>query len=210
MKFRNQSPKSETSLENNSSRQAAKNAKLNHFFLRALCASGDLPLLCKEGARGGRPRAQLLTVCSSPTVPVAGRYTSLPMPARPVLRGSSPRLREYCDRWDGHKRFFKPCNRCIGFASRGAAPRRHTQAGISRFKRSRALHSLSGAAARVAADARHATSLQPGRILMARDRMITMVKSEIVLSIINILARRASGKASVGLKAVAVLYPRYR
>jgi hypothetical protein len=41
---------------------------------------------------------------------------------------------------------------------------------------------------------------------MARDRMITIVKSEIVLSIIiNILARCVSGKASVGLKAVAVL-----
>ena len=53
--------------------------------------------------------------------------------------------------------------------------------------------------------------LELGRILMARDRMITIVKSEIVLSIIiNILARRVSGKASVGLKAVAVLYPRYR
>ena len=55
------------------------------------------------------------------------------------------------------------------------------------------------------------TSIQLGIILIARDRMITMVKSEIVLSIIiNILARRVSGKASVGLKAVAVLYPRYR
>ena len=44
---------------------------------------------------------------------------------------------------------------------------------------------------------------------MARDRIMTMVKSEIVLSIIiSILARRVSGKASVGLKAVAVLYPR--
>ena len=43
---------------------------------------------------------------------------------------------------------------------------------------------------------------------MARDRTMTMVKSEIVLSIIiNILARCVSGKASVGLKAVAVLYP---
>ena len=50
---------------------------------------------------------------------------------------------------------------------------------------------------------------QLGIILMARDRMITMVNSEIVLSIIIIiLARRVSGKASVGLKAVAVLYPR--
>ena len=39
-------------------------------------------------------------------------------------------------------------------------------------------------------------------MLMARDRIITIVKSEIVLSIIiNILARRVSGKASVGLKA---------
>jgi hypothetical protein len=48
-------------------------------------------------------------------------------------------------------------------------------------------------------------------MLMARDRIITIVKSEIVLSvIINILARRVSGKASVGLKAVAVLYPRYK
>ena len=55
------------------------------------------------------------------------------------------------------------------------------------------------------------TSIQLGIILIARDRMITMVKSEIVLSIIiNILARRVSGKASVGLKAVAVLYPRYK
>ena len=46
---------------------------------------------------------------------------------------------------------------------------------------------------------------------MACARMITIVKSEIVLSIIiNILARRVSGKASVGLNAVAVLYPRYR
>ena len=53
------------------------------------------------------------------------------------------------------------------------------------------------------------TSIQLGIILIARDRMITMVKSEIVLSIIiNILARRVSGKASVGLNAVAVLYPR--
>ena len=134
------------------------------------------------------------------------------MPARPVLRGSSPRLREYCDRWDGHKRFFKPCNRCIGFASRVERHRvdirKRAFPGSSAVARS---NSLSGAAARVAADARHATSLQPGRILMARDRMITMVKSEIVLSIIiNILARRVSGKASVGLKAVAVLYPRYR
>ena len=53
--------------------------------------------------------------------------------------------------------------------------------------------------------------LQLGRTLMARARMMTIVKSEIVLSIIiNILARCVSGKASVGLKAVAVLYPRYR
>src|ERR1700747_2780628 len=50
-----------------------------------------------------------------------------------------------------------------------------------------------------------------GIMLMARDRIITIVKSEIVLSIIiNILARRVIGKASVGLNAVAVLYPRYR
>ena len=43
---------------------------------------------------------------------------------------------------------------------------------------------------------------------MACDRTMTMVKSEIALSIIiNILARCVSGKASVGLKAVAVLYP---
>jgi hypothetical protein len=42
-------------------------------------------------------------------------------------------------------------------------------------------------------------------MLMARDRMMTMVKSEIVLSIIiNILARCESGKASVGPKAAAV------
>jgi hypothetical protein len=48
-------------------------------------------------------------------------------------------------------------------------------------------------------------------MLIARDKIITIVKSEIVLSIIiNILARRVSGKASVGLNAVAVLYPRYR
>jgi hypothetical protein len=54
-------------------------------------------------------------------------------------------------------------------------------------------------------------SNQLGIMLMARDRMMTMVKSEIVLSIIiNILARRVMGKASVGLNAVAVLYPRYR
>jgi hypothetical protein len=50
-----------------------------------------------------------------------------------------------------------------------------------------------------------------GRTLMACDTMMTSVKSEIVLSsIINILARRVSGKASVGLNAVAVLYPRKR
>ena len=56
-----------------------------------------------------------------------------------------------------------------------------------------------------------ASFTQVGIILMARDRTITIVKSEIVLSIIiNILARCVSGKASVGLKAVAVLYPRYR
>jgi hypothetical protein len=53
--------------------------------------------------------------------------------------------------------------------------------------------------------------LQLGIMLMARDRIMTIVKSDIVLSIIiNILARRVSGKASVGLKAVAVLYPRYK
>src|SRR5262245_29149849 len=47
-------------------------------------------------------------------------------------------------------------------------------------------------------------------MLMARARIMTIVRSEIVLSIIiNILARRVSGRASVGLKAVAVLYPRY-
>ena len=41
---------------------------------------------------------------------------------------------------------------------------------------------------------------------MARDRTTTIVKSETVLSIIiNILARRVSGAASVGLNAVAVL-----
>lgn len=58
---------------------------------------------------------------------------------------------------------------------------------------------------------RHARSRQLGIILIARERIMTIVKSEIVLSIIiNILARRVSGKASVGLKAVAVLYPRYR
>jgi len=46
-------------------------------------------------------------------------------------------------------------------------------------------------------------------MLMARDRIMTIVKSDIVLSIIiNILARRVSGRASVGLNAVAVLYPR--
>jgi hypothetical protein len=46
---------------------------------------------------------------------------------------------------------------------------------------------------------------------MACDRITTDVKSDIVLSIIiNNLARRVSGKASVGLKAVAVLNPRYR
>ena len=50
-----------------------------------------------------------------------------------------------------------------------------------------------------------------GRTLMARDTTMTSVKSEIVLSsIINILARCVSGKASVGLNAVAVLYPRKR
>jgi hypothetical protein len=44
---------------------------------------------------------------------------------------------------------------------------------------------------------------------MARDRTMTEVKSEIVLSIIiSILARCVSGTASVGLKAVAVFYPR--
>ena len=54
-------------------------------------------------------------------------------------------------------------------------------------------------------------SYELGITLMARDRIMTMVKSEIVLSIIiNILARRVMGKASVGLNAVAVLYPRYR
>jgi hypothetical protein len=37
------------------------------------------------------------------------------------------------------------------------------------------------------------------------------VSNEIVLSnIISIFARRVSGKTSVGLNAVAVLYPRYR
>ena len=46
---------------------------------------------------------------------------------------------------------------------------------------------------------------------MARDTMMPSVKSEMVLSsIINILARRVSGKTSVGLNAVAVLYPRKR
>jgi hypothetical protein len=55
------------------------------------------------------------------------------------------------------------------------------------------------------------TAVQVGITLMARARMMTIVKSEIVLSIIiNILARCVSGKASVGLNAVAVLYPRYR
>jgi hypothetical protein len=55
------------------------------------------------------------------------------------------------------------------------------------------------------------TPAQLGIMLMARDSMITIVKSEIVLSvIISILARWVSGKASVGLNAVAVLYPRYR
>jgi hypothetical protein len=49
----------------------------------------------------------------------------------------------------------------------------------------------------------------PGSTLMARDRTMTEVKSEIVLSIIiSILARCVSGTASVGLKAVAVFYPR--
>jgi hypothetical protein len=44
---------------------------------------------------------------------------------------------------------------------------------------------------------------------MARDTMTTIVKREIVLSIIiNIFARCVSGAASVGLNAVAVLYPR--
>ena len=47
--------------------------------------------------------------------------------------------------------------------------------------------------------------VQVGRMLMARDRIMTIVKSEIVLSIIiNILARRVSGKTSVGLNAVTV------
>ena len=50
-----------------------------------------------------------------------------------------------------------------------------------------------------------------GRTPTARDATMTIVKSEIALSIIiNILARRVSGKASVGLNAVAVLYPRNR
>ena len=50
-----------------------------------------------------------------------------------------------------------------------------------------------------------------GSTLMARDTTMTSVKSEIVLSsIINILARRVSGKASVGLNAMAVVYPRKR
>ena len=49
----------------------------------------------------------------------------------------------------------------------------------------------------------------PGSTLMARDRTMTEVKSEIVLSIIiSILARCVRGTASVGLEAVAVLYPR--
>ena len=49
----------------------------------------------------------------------------------------------------------------------------------------------------------------PGSTLMARDRTMTEVKSEIVLSIIiRILARCVRDTASVGLKAVAVLYPR--
>lgn len=42
-------------------------------------------------------------------------------------------------------------------------------------------------------------------MLMARDTTIIIVTSEMVLSIIiNSLARRVSGKASVGLNAVAV------
>jgi len=46
---------------------------------------------------------------------------------------------------------------------------------------------------------------------MARDTTTTSVKSAMVLSsIINILARRVSGKTSVGLNAVAVVYPRKR
>ena len=50
-----------------------------------------------------------------------------------------------------------------------------------------------------------------GRTFTARAATKPMVKSEIVLStIINILARRVSGKTSVGLNAVAVLYPRKR
>ena len=58
-------------------------------------------------------------------------------------------------------------------------------------------------------DTRHPCNY--GRTLMARDTTMTSVRSEIVLSsIINILARRVSGKTSVGLNAVAVLYPRKR
>lgn len=50
-----------------------------------------------------------------------------------------------------------------------------------------------------------------GRTPTARDATMTMVKSEIMLSIIiSIFARRVSGKASVGLNAVAVLYARKR
>ena len=50
-----------------------------------------------------------------------------------------------------------------------------------------------------------------GRTLTARAATTTSVNSEIVLSsIISILARRVSGAASVGLNAVAVLYPRKR
>ena len=45
-----------------------------------------------------------------------------------------------------------------------------------------------------------------GSTLMARDTTTTSVKSAMVLSsIINILARRVSGKTSVGLNAVAVV-----
>ena len=53
-------------------------------------------------------------------------------------------------------------------------------------------------------DTRHPCNY--GSTLMARDTTMTSVRSEIVLSsIINILARRVSGKTSVGLNAVAVL-----
>ena len=53
------------------------------------------------------------------------------------------------------------------------------------------------------------TVRQLGITLMARDTTTTIVKREIVLSIIiNIFARCVSGAASVGLNAVAVLYPR--